>query len=320
MIANRYHSNYHAWSHRIWSLQHLTPGSSQRNQRKQFYRGHALQNIDINPFILKTVIFCKNEYCSVVESESFHIYSEELENNFVWISSHVSDHSGLHYRKFLLMEIAECFKSFYDVMKKVENIDDTYPNNSSNCNQISVFYNSRRSDILEYFKSFEFANQFKSAVDNYLECLDKELTMFDVLMSFIISEFKSNYSLCLMFPGHEALWYYRRFLVFFSKQILECYDSRESINENRTGSHQDKNGVPHRKDFKYDDNIALRSDNDTIPKHSDLYKLYYQRISKNEETINLTALNSLDEHTKKLAKNYSNWLKQFWTMDDKSFN
>ncbi|XP_030910199.1 protein prenyltransferase alpha subunit repeat-containing protein 1 isoform X2 [Melopsittacus undulatus] len=57
--AGRYPSNYNAWSHRIWVLQHL------------------------GKLTVKILL-------------------EELSSTKYWVSMHVSDHSGFHYRQFLL--------------------------------------------------------------------------------------------------------------------------------------------------------------------------------------------------------------------------
>ncbi|NXD97709.1 PTAR1 protein, partial [Chaetorhynchus papuensis] len=57
--AGRYPSNYNAWSHRIWVLQHLAK------------------------LTVKVLL-------------------DELSSTKYWVSMHVSDHSGFHYRQFLL--------------------------------------------------------------------------------------------------------------------------------------------------------------------------------------------------------------------------
>ncbi len=57
--ASRYPSNYNAWSHRIWVVEHLA--------------GSPPQFLEL-----------------------------ELKTTKSWVSSHVSDHSGFHYRQFLL--------------------------------------------------------------------------------------------------------------------------------------------------------------------------------------------------------------------------
>ncbi|XP_008585755.1 PREDICTED: protein prenyltransferase alpha subunit repeat-containing protein 1 [Galeopterus variegatus] len=60
--AGRYPSNYNAWSHRIWVLQHMA-------------------KLDIK------------------------ILVDELSSTKHWASMHVSDHSGFHYRQFLLKSL-----------------------------------------------------------------------------------------------------------------------------------------------------------------------------------------------------------------------
>ncbi|KAI4901686.1 hypothetical protein NFI96_029225 [Prochilodus magdalenae] len=57
--AGRYPSNYNAWSHRIWVLQHIA-------------------------------------------KSNLKILHDELSSTRLWVSMHVSDHSGFHYRQFLL--------------------------------------------------------------------------------------------------------------------------------------------------------------------------------------------------------------------------
>ncbi|NWU72457.1 PTAR1 protein, partial [Pterocles burchelli] len=60
--AGRYPSNYNAWSHRIWVLQHL------------------------GELTVKVLL-------------------DELSSTRYWVSLHVSDHSGFHYRQFLLKSL-----------------------------------------------------------------------------------------------------------------------------------------------------------------------------------------------------------------------
>lgn len=60
--AGRYPSNYNAWSHRIWVLQHLAKLNTE-------------------------------------------ILLDELSSTKHWVSMHVSDHSGFHYRQFLLKSL-----------------------------------------------------------------------------------------------------------------------------------------------------------------------------------------------------------------------
>ncbi|NWI15246.1 PTAR1 protein, partial [Crypturellus soui] len=60
--AGRYPSNYNAWSHRIWVLQHLG-------------------------------------------KLSVKVLLDELSSTKCWVSTHVSDHSGFHYRQFLLKSL-----------------------------------------------------------------------------------------------------------------------------------------------------------------------------------------------------------------------
>ncbi|XP_030049712.1 protein prenyltransferase alpha subunit repeat-containing protein 1 [Microcaecilia unicolor] len=62
--ADRYPSNYNAWSHRIWVLQHLG-------------------KLDVK------------------------ILLDELSSTKHWVAMHISDHSGFHYRQFLLKSLID---------------------------------------------------------------------------------------------------------------------------------------------------------------------------------------------------------------------
>lgn len=80
--ACRYPSNYNAWSHRIWVLQRLARGST-----KVSGGGEAC---------------CDGRVSAVPSLQLLH---DELSSTRPWVSSHVSDHSGFHYRQFLLREL-----------------------------------------------------------------------------------------------------------------------------------------------------------------------------------------------------------------------
>ncbi|XP_033634892.1 protein prenyltransferase alpha subunit repeat-containing protein 1-like [Asterias rubens] len=120
--ASRYPSNYNAWSHRIWVIEHLA--------------GSPPQFLEL-----------------------------ELKATKSWVSSHVSDHSGFHYRQFLVGTL-------------------TGLSSQGSPKRVGKGLN----------------------VSLYVRLLLQELQL---ILDLVTS-----------YPGHEAVWYHRRFVVHLWKALL----------------------------------------------------------------------------------------------------
>ncbi|XP_068032763.1 protein prenyltransferase alpha subunit repeat-containing protein 1 isoform X1 [Anomalospiza imberbis] len=143
--AGRYPSNYNAWSHRIWVLQHLAK------------------------LTVKVLL-------------------DELSSTKYWVSMHVSDHSGFHYRQFLLNSLI-C-RTMTDKNILVQNQVVNEQNSSLQKEEESA--------------GTEAACAEEQSVD-LPHHLDEEMEL--------CSELIDNY------PGHETLWCHRR-CVFYLQQHL----------------------------------------------------------------------------------------------------
>ncbi|CAH1254295.1 PTAR1 [Branchiostoma lanceolatum] len=130
--AERYPSNYYAWTHRAW--------------------------------VVENVARCH-----------YKILMKELCDNRHWISRHISDHSGLQYRQFLLTQLATHF---------------------------------RLEDALQ---------------DEFLPVLTAE---FELLTDLITA-----------FPGHEALWYHRRYVFQQWESVLSMFKCPKSDNSASSKNH-----------------------------------------------------------------------------------
>ncbi|KAK5599976.1 hypothetical protein CRENBAI_012544 [Crenichthys baileyi] len=163
--ACRYPSNYNAWSHRIWVLQHM-----------------AMGNIKV-----------------------FH---DELSSVHLWVSMHVSDHSGFHYRQFLLKElITELSQS------------------PSSASASTIFCSSQhQSSIVP--RSIPQANGELPLADS---ASGDRLT---TVLELFYQETELCSDLIQSFPGHETLWSHRRHVYYlwhqWKKDHLPCSDGRES--------------------------------------------------------------------------------------------
>ncbi|XP_025747205.1 protein prenyltransferase alpha subunit repeat-containing protein 1 isoform X2 [Callorhinus ursinus] len=138
--AGRYPSNYNAWSHRIWVLQHLA-------------------KLDVR------------------------ILLDELSSTKHWASMHVSDHSGFHYRQFLLKSL----------------ISQTVIDGS-----VSE-QNPLRSEPALVLPKDETAASTEEARIN-LPCLLEE-------------EVEFSTDLIDSYPGHETLWCHRRHVFYLQHHL-----------------------------------------------------------------------------------------------------
>ncbi|NXT25900.1 PTAR1 protein, partial [Syrrhaptes paradoxus] len=129
--AGRYPSNYNAWSHRIWVLQHL------------------------GELTVKVLL-------------------DELSSTRYWVSVHVSDHSGFHYRQFLLKSLIGRTVTDNNVLVQNQMVSEKSPSLQK-----------------EESGGAEAACVEEQSVDP-LCCLEEELELCTELID--------------TYPGHETLW------------------------------------------------------------------------------------------------------------------
>ncbi|NWH82614.1 PTAR1 protein, partial [Piaya cayana] len=130
--AGRYPSNYNAWSHRIWVLQHLG-------------------------------------------KLSVKVLLDELSSTKYWVSVHVSDHSGFHYRQFLL----KCL-----IGRTVTENNLLVQNQMVNQENLSIQEEEQSADAG--------ATCMEEQNMDLLHCLEEELELCTELIA--------------IYPGHETLW------------------------------------------------------------------------------------------------------------------
>ncbi|KFP29972.1 Protein prenyltransferase alpha subunit repeat-containing protein 1, partial [Colius striatus] len=131
--AGRYPSNYNAWSHRIWVIQHL------------------------GKLTVKILI-------------------DELSCTKYWVSMHVSDHSGFHYRQFLLKSLTG---------RTVTDNNVLVQNQMVNEQSLSLQKEEEESARAE-------AACVKEQSVDLTHCLEEELELCTELID--------------TYPGHETLW------------------------------------------------------------------------------------------------------------------
>ncbi|XP_074993313.1 protein prenyltransferase alpha subunit repeat-containing protein 1 isoform X2 [Calonectris borealis] len=160
--AGRYPSNYNAWSHRIWVLQHLGKLTVKKNGK-----GLVLFGVEME----KTGL----------------VLLDELSSTKYWVSMHVSDHSGFHYRQFLLKSLIGRTVTDNNVLVQNQMVNEQNPSLQKE----------------EESAGAEAACVEEQNVD--LPCrLEEELELCTELID--------------SYPGHETLWCHRR--VFYLQHHL----------------------------------------------------------------------------------------------------
>ncbi|XP_068279823.1 protein prenyltransferase alpha subunit repeat-containing protein 1 [Nyctibius grandis] len=142
--AGRYPSNYNAWSHRIWVLQHL------------------------GKLTVKVLL-------------------DELSSTKYWVSMHVSDHSGFHYRQFLLKSLIGRTVTDSNILIQNQMVNEQNPSLQK-----------------EESAGAEAACEEEQSVD-LPHRLEEELELCTELID--------------TYPGHETLWCHRR-RVFYLQHDL----------------------------------------------------------------------------------------------------
>ncbi|KAI4820473.1 hypothetical protein KUCAC02_028450, partial [Chaenocephalus aceratus] len=139
--ACRYPSNYNAWSHRIWVLQHMGQGNVK-------------------------------------------VLHDELSSMRLWVSMHVSDHSGFHYRQFLLKAL-------------ITELSQTPASTSSPQQRCSTAPSSSR---LHHSQANGELSEGEAATDE-----EWQLSA-NTVQQLFHQEMELCSDLIQSFPGHETLW------------------------------------------------------------------------------------------------------------------
>ncbi|XP_062241006.1 protein prenyltransferase alpha subunit repeat-containing protein 1 isoform X2 [Platichthys flesus] len=168
--ACHYSSNYNAWSHRIWVLQHMAKGN-------------------------------------------IKVFLDELSSMRLWVSMHVSDHSGFHYRQFLLKEL-------------ITELYQTPPSTNTTC---SLQHQSTTvPSISLHHQNHNQANRELSEAAAAGEG-ERQLS-FTTVFQLFHQEMELCSDLIHAFPGHETLWSHRRHVFYLWHQWRREHQNHCSSN------------------------------------------------------------------------------------------
>uniref|UniRef100_T1JIA4 Protein prenyltransferase alpha subunit repeat-containing protein 1 n=1 Tax=Strigamia maritima TaxID=126957 RepID=T1JIA4_STRMM len=128
----------------------------------------------------------------VFNGQQINILAKELATSEEWVSTHVSDHSGIQYRQYLIEQLIE-------IEIEIENENETRKTSAQSRNNSQLL--------------------------NAANLLGKEM------------EFSTE--LICLYPGHEALWYHRRFVVYMCNKFgLLSGDHLSSVSVKSSSLHK----------------------------------------------------------------------------------
>lgn len=186
LAADKSPNNYHSWTHRIWLLKKLKTLNDQ-------YK--------INCLYMKEYDFSEN-----------------------WVSKHVSEFSGFHYRQF-------CIRNIFSIATKSmwKNLNDY------------IHINLRTSFAHVLLSHFPKDNLVKLSENEILSCSEDDLISVLLVHSYrncncninifltcrkfeiLFHELICNNELLRFYKFHETLWYHRRFIVHEILSVMYDY-------------------------------------------------------------------------------------------------
>ncbi|XP_043278195.1 protein prenyltransferase alpha subunit repeat-containing protein 1 [Venturia canescens] len=206
---------FEAFAYRRWLLQHLLTGGKTSSEETRDLLSNEIQLAEISAdrYANNYHAWSHREYVMTYTQKKMpEFYASLLKSEWIssgeWCSRHVSDHSGLAYRQFLLKRLL---------------YEKTSPGTSS-CDELE-----QRRELVERFITPHLTNEEIVSLNardneawrflNYLHSskvvprrseLDYDQVL--VALSYWVEDCKNNENNILTYPGHEALWYHRRFL------------------------------------------------------------------------------------------------------------
>lgn len=165
-------------------------------------------------------MWCLNQFPP--ESDSFVSFLiDEWTQSHKWVSYHVSDHSGFHYRQHLLSKFIRLPASVLQrFITDVEQYSLWSLKLFSSPSQISG--DSHITDATKYV--------LNKALGSHCEIIES------VPLGLILSELLLNSDLLFVYPGHEAIWYHRRFMLQTFRDVANNMKVADC-------QHKDNNGV-----------------------------------------------------------------------------
>lgn len=172
---------------------------------------------------------------------SLMIHINEWHKSHKWITNHVSDHSGFQYRQHLLVTLMKIITDNSSLVKK------SIPELLEVLNFYLQLFFSPTDMSRQTNNGHEITKVTRKIIqESFVEC--KYIHLDSVILALIISELILNTDLIVTFPGHEAIWSHRRFILYTFQKYL--FDMKNQNEKKTLHTHKDCDGIPVEKDQK----------------------------------------------------------------------
>jgi protein prenyltransferase alpha subunit repeat containing protein 1 len=208
---------FEAFSYRCWILKLLF-----FNNKDIIYNIELLFRNEIEVSVMAANRYANNVYAwnhrkyiiSVIETLCINVFNslldKEWEESTRWCKFHVSDYSGFDYRQFLLKKLL-LRKRQYDqtnicsetIQKRRDMIIEFAQKATYDCSNVFIFHDSSYEEILNLLHGVDYTKYSEVTCEQTL-----------INLSYWVEDCNINEKLLNTFPGHETLWYHRRFLVY----------------------------------------------------------------------------------------------------------
>jgi len=251
MAADKYANNYYAWNHRMWVMSTVTPKTG-----------------------------CISE-----------VHLMEWSSSEAWISTHVSEYSGMQYRQTLLNQMSSAGHTtdqlaalLRQALRKFFNTSNGWCATSENgikekCS-LSILENILCDSPVDG-EATQFVNGFEWGPD----ILRLGLLAYEMILST---------ELILLYPGHEALWSHRRFVL----HSLRCLAKKIHTHLNEFS--KDYSGVPVTKAQKLSEN----SEN-----NFELGPVWTSTMFHDEQLLEKCSSSS-EDYQKKMSNKHKRWMNE----------
>lgn len=261
MAAEKSQNNYHAWCHRIWCMENIL------------------------------------KYCTNTQL----ILQHELNFTENWISLHVSEHTGFHYRQYILNRC-----------KNTElQLDNKYLDSIKKLFENATNYTKPRDILIHIFGCTE---QMWNEINVSLMFNSVSLLLYDLLL---------NDELNNLYVDHESIWYHRRYILYQLVNLICSYfgvhtndtcNINTLINYNSGCNIVNSSGtyVPNEKlDLRGEKYPKMLKCDFDIIKSSNLYK-----VLLNKEKMILNKKSNSKNRNYDLAKRHEKWLRFILGMNE----
>lgn len=189
-----------------------------KNKKKTNTNFHRIFRYPSNCYAWSHREYVVSKFQQVASSSFTAFLREEWQGTHEWCEKHVSDHSGHAYRQFLLKNILlndeNCSSGSSEVARRREVLVDYVSEAARDSSVECVLRDGNCRQLLDLLHGTASSTNTSS---------EAKCAGLVVRLSYWAEECKFNEDTMRLFPGHETLWYHRRYLAHALLRLIDSY-------------------------------------------------------------------------------------------------